>query len=180
MIVCSVILAVAIAMPLPPTECDDTEVVTNVPLPTVDADMRLFSFRLELDAMPSNNVSLVFGYDANADGVLSRAEESLLVGWDCGTWQVIDCATGEEALEPGAPGMTALDWRLGIVPGRSPCLLEASVGGVPVFASLRDNPQRFLFDPGWSTLKVVCRGLDAPNAVIDCSAENTPLVIRLR
>ena len=131
-------------MQLPPTECEDTEVVTNVPLPTVDADMRLFSFRLELDATPSNNVSLVFGYDANADGILSRAEESLLVGWDCGTWQAVDCATGEEALEPGA------------------------------------LPPRFLFDPRWITLKVVCRGLDAPNAVINCSTENTPLVIRLR
>ena len=69
---------------LPPAEYDDTEEVTNVALPAVRADSRIFAFHLELDATPSNNVSLVFGRDANEDGVISRAEESLLVGWDCG------------------------------------------------------------------------------------------------
>ena len=166
--------------PLPSAEYDDTEVVTNAALPAVGADARLFSFRLELDATPSNCVSLVFGRDADSDGVLSRAEESLLVGWNCGTWQVVDCATGETVVEPGASGWTALEWRLFAVPGLVPRSLEASVGGIPVFAALAANPPRFLFDPGWDTVKVVCRGLDAPNAQIDCSTENTPLTIRIR
>jgi len=175
------VLAAALALPtLPPAEHDDTEVVTNVALPAVSADSRVFSFRLELDATPSNNVSLVFGRDADGDGVLSRAEEAVLVGWDCGEWKVVDCAAGEERVEHGAPGRTSLDWRLVAVPGLSPRSLEASAGGVPVFAELCANPPRFLFDAGWNTVKVVCRGLDAPSPQIDCSADNLPLVIRIR
>ena len=71
-------LAAAFAFPvLPLSEYDDTEVVTNVALPAVRVDSRIFAFHLELDATPSNNVSLVFGRDANEDGVLTRSEESL-------------------------------------------------------------------------------------------------------
>ena len=177
----SLLLAAALSLPtLPPAEYADTEVVTNVALPAVRADSRVFSFRLELDATPSNNVSLVFGRDADEDGVLSRSEEALAVGWDCGEWKVVDCATGEETTEQGAPGPTALDWRLVAVPGLSPRSLEASVGGASVFSALRANPPSFLFDAGWNTLKVACRGLDAPSPQIDCSAENTPMTIRVR
>ena len=175
------LLAATLSMPpLPPAESDDTEVVTNIALPAVSADSRIFAFRLELDATPSNCVSLVLGRDTDDDGVLSRAEEALLVGWDCGAWRVVDCATGEESVEQGASGRTALDWRLVAVPGFALRSLEASVGGVPVFATLAANPPNFLCNPEWDIVKVVCRGLDAPNPQIDCSAENTPLVIRLR
>ena len=102
------VIAAALSLPtLPPAEYADTEVVTNVALPAVRADSRVFSFRLELDATPSNNVSLVVGRDADEDGVLSRAEEALAVGWDCGEWKVLDCASGEETTEQGASGRTA-------------------------------------------------------------------------
>ena len=176
-----ILLAAALSFPaLPPAEYDDTEAVTNVAIPSLRADSRIFAFRLELDATPSNNVSLVFGRDANEDGVLSRAEESLLVGWDCGAWKVVDCATGEEIAEQGAAGHVALDWRLFAASGMMPRSLEVSAGGVPAFAALAANPPRFLFDAGWDTAKVVCRGLDAPNPQIDCAADNIPLVIRIR
>ena len=176
-----ILLAAALSFPaLPPAEYDDTEVVTNVALPSLRADSRIFAFRLELDATPSNNVSLVFGRDANEDGVLSRAEESLHVGWDCGEWKVVNCATGEEIAEQGAAGHVALDWRLFAASGMTPRSLEVSAGGVPAFAALAANPPRFLFDAGWDTAKVVRRGLDAPNPQIDCTADNIPLVIRIR
>lgn len=179
--VISFLLAVSLSLPSPPAaEYDDTEAVTNVALPAVRADSRIFAFRLELDATPSNCVSLVFGRDADGDGVLSRPEESLLVGWDCGEWKAVDCATGRETAAHGAPGRTALDWRLVAVPGLAPRSLEASVGGVPVFPSLCADPPRFLFDSAWNVAKVVCRGMDAPSPQIDCSLRNTPFVIRVR
>ena len=177
----TLLLAAALSVPaLPPAEYDDTEAVTNVALPSLRADSRVFSFRLELDATPSNNVSLVFGRDANEDGVLSRAEEAMLVGWDCGEWKVVNCATGEEIVEQGAAGHVTLDWRLFAASGITPRSLEVSSGGVPAFAALAANPPRFLFDAGWDTAKVVCRGLDAPNPQIDCAADNFPLLIRIR
>ena len=175
------LLAATLSLPaLPPSEYDDTEVVTNVALPAVRADSRIFAFHLELDATPSNNVSLVFGRDLDEDGVLSRAEESLFVGWDCGSWKVVDCATGEEIAVQGVAGHVTLDWRLFVASGITPRSLEASAGGVPAFAALAANPPCFLFDAGWDTAKVSCRGLDAPNPQIDCAADNIPLVIRIR
>ena len=177
----SLFLAATLTIPvLPLAEHDDTEVVTTVALPAVCAESRVFSFRLELDATPSNNVSLVFGRDADMDGVLSRAEEALSIGWDCGAWKVVDCASGEETAEQGVAGRTALDWRLLAVPGAAPRSLAVSVGVEPAFAALAANPPRFLFDAGWNTVKVVCRGLDAPNPQIDCSVESTPMTIRIR
>ena len=178
----SLLLAAVLALPaMPPAEYDDTEVVTNVALPAVRADSRVFAFRLELDATPSNNVLLVFGRDADTDGVLARSEEALSISWDCGAWKVVDCASGEETTEQGVSGRTALDWRLVVAPGAtSPRSLAVSVGGEPAFAALAANPPRFLFDAGWDTVKIVCRGLDASNPHIDCSVESMPMTIRIR
>ena len=179
--IASFLLAATLALPtLPPAEYDDTEVVTNVALPAVRADSRVFSFSLELAATPSNNVSLVFGRDADMDGVLSRAEESLMIGWDCGVWKVMDCATGEETVEQRASGSTVMEWRLVAVPGAAPRPLAVSVGGAPAFAALAANQPRFLFDAGWNTVKIVCRGLDAPSPQIECSVQNMPMTIRIR
>ena len=177
----SLLLAATIAIPaLPPSEYDDSEVVTNVALPAIDAESRLFSFRLALDATPSNNVSLVFGRDADMDGVLSRAEESLMICWDCGEWKVFDCATGYEAVEQGSPGLRMMEWRLLVTQEFAPRSLEVSAGGIPLFAALCADRPRFLFDAEWDMVKVVCRGLDAPNPHIVCSAGQMPMTIRIR
>ena len=101
----SLCLASSFAVPtMPEVEWDDTEVVTNAVLPTARADSRVFAFSLELDATASNNVEVAFGRDVNHDGMLSRAEADLLVGWDCGEWKVVDCGTGDEVVEQGTEG----------------------------------------------------------------------------
>ena len=177
----SLLFAATLVLPaLPSPDCDDTEVVTNVSLLAVCPESRRFSFRLALDAMPSNNVSLAFGKDANMDGTLSRAEESLIIGWDCGVWKVVDCVTGDEIAEQGSPGPKVLEWLLLAVPGDSPRSLEVSVAGVPAFAALCANRPRFLFNAEWDLVKIVCRGLDAPNPQIEYSMKNTPMKIRIR
>ena len=51
----------------------------NAALPAVGADARLFSLRLELDATPSNCVSLVFGLDAPNAQINCLAENTPLV-----------------------------------------------------------------------------------------------------
>ncbi len=113
MLLSSICLAASFAVPgMPEAEWDDTEVVTNAALPVVRADSRVFAFSLELDATESNNVEVAFGRDADNDGGLSRAETDLLVGWDCGEWKIVDCATGDETIEQGTEGRVTLDWRL--------------------------------------------------------------------
>jgi hypothetical protein len=56
----------------------------------------MFAVRIELDATPSNGVEVVFGRDADGDGLLSRTEEAMSVGYDCGEWTVVDLVTGDK------------------------------------------------------------------------------------
>ena len=169
-----------VAPAMPPPGCDDTEVVTNVALPAVRADSRLFALRLELDATPSNNVEVAFGRNADGDGALSRFEATMRVGWDCGVWELVNCATGDVFSEPGSPGPVSLSWMLNFSPAGVPKSLATSVSGTGVFAAFAEHPPQFLFSKDWNMVRVTCRGLDAPNPRIDCSARNIPLVIRIR
>ena len=178
---CTLLLAATISLSaLPPAEYDDTEVVTNAALPAARADTQVFSFRIELDATPSNCVEVAFGCDDDGDGVLSRHEEALIVGWDCGGWKVVDCATGVELCEAGATGHAFLSFRVRLGDGGAPSSFEATAGGSAVFAALGANPPRFLYSPEWNAVRVSCRGFGTPDPHVDCSVGNIPLVIRIR
>ena len=177
----SLCLAASFAVPeMPDAEWDDTEVVTNAALPAVRADSRVFAFSLELDATASNNVEVAFGRDADHDGVLSRVEADLLVGWDCGEWEVVDCATGDVVHERGAEGRASLGWRLEFSAADVPRSLSATANGRTAFAALAAHPPRFLYSREWDTVRVVCRGMDSPNPAISGSIDNIPLAIRIR
>ena len=73
---------------LPAPAFADTEVVTNMPMPSVDMATRRVSFSLAFAATPSNCVEAVFGTDLDGDGELSPGERRLTVGWRCGRWFV--------------------------------------------------------------------------------------------
>lgn len=169
-----------VAPPMPDETYDDTEVVTNFPFAATCRDARVFSFSLELDATPSNNVEIAFGRDADADGELSRQEETLLVGWDCGEWKVVDCATGNEVCEEGTCGRTRLDWLVRFDADGVPGSLEATVGGNAAFADLAANPPRFVFSPDWNMVRVVGRGLDSLNPSVSGSIRQVPFAVRIR
>ena len=177
----SLCLASSFAVPtMPEAEWDDTEVVTNAALPTARADSRVFAFSLELDATASNNVEVAFGRDVNHDGMLSRAEADLLVGWDCGEWKVVDCGTGDEVVEQGTEGRVTLEWRHEFNAAYVPRSLSVTINDSAAFAALAANPPRFLYSPEWDAVRVVCRGMDSPSPSISGSIENIPLAIRIR
>ena len=177
----SICLASSFSVPgMPEAEWDDTEVVTNAVLPTARADSRVFAFSLELDATASNNVEVAFGRDADHDGGLSRGEADMLVGWDCGEWKVVDCATGDEVIEQGTEGRVTLDWRLEFNAADVSRSLSVTASGNPAFAVLAAHPPRFLYSPEWDMMRVVCRGIDSPSPSISGAIENTPLAIRIR
>jgi len=74
------ILATALVVPsMPPPEYADCEVVTNCVFEASRNDAKEFTVRIELDATPSNGVEVVFGRDADGDGVLSRTEEAMSI-----------------------------------------------------------------------------------------------------
>ena len=175
------LLAVVFSFPaLPPVEYDDTEVVTNTTVLAIRSDARVFDFALELDATPSNNVEIAFGRDADGNGELSRTEEGLFVGWDCGSWKVIDCATGEEFCEEGTCGRARLDWLVRFDANGVRGLLKATVGGNAAFANLAENPPQFVFSPDWNMARVVGRGLDVLNPSVSGSIRHVPFVLSIR
>ena len=174
-------LAAALAVPsMPPPEYDDCEVVTNCVFDASRRDAKVFSVQIELDATPSNGVSVVFGHDANGDGILSRLEETMAIGYDCGEWKVVNLVTGDKFSCIGASGHVALDWKLRINGNRTPRSLAATVNGQPAFASLCQSPPPFLFDPSWNAAKVARRGQSDPNPGVVCSVNNEPFLIRIR
>ena len=62
------------------------EVETNVVFSTGAATDNKWTLTIERDAATSNSVEVVFGCDANEDGVLGIEEGELSIGWDCGEW----------------------------------------------------------------------------------------------
>ena len=177
----SMALAAALAVPLlPAPEYDDCEVVTNCVFDASRRDARMFSIRMEIDAVPSNGVEVVFGHDADNDGILSRTEEALVVGYDCGEWKVVDCATGDETTCTGPSGRVVFDWKLRLGSDRAPRSLAATVNGQPAFAQFGTSAAAFLFDPVWNAAKVVRRGPDDPHLNILCSVDNDPLFLYFR
>ena len=175
------VLAAALAVPsLPAPEYDDCEVVTNCVFDASRRDARIFTLRMEIDAVPSNGVEVVFGRDADNDGILSRTEEALVVGYDCGEWKVVDCATGDETTCTGPSGRVVFDWKLRLGSDRVPRSLAATVNGQQVLAQFGTSPASFLFDPAWNAAKVVRRGPVDPHPNILCSVDNDPLFLYFR
>ena len=66
-------LAAALFVPsMQPPEYDDYEVVTNCVFDASRGDAKMFAVKIGIDATPSNGVEVVFGRDADGDGILSR------------------------------------------------------------------------------------------------------------
>ena len=171
-------LATTLAVPLmPPPEYDDCEVITNCVFDASRRDARIVSIRMEIDAAPSNGVEVVFGRDTDNDGILSRTEDALVVGYDCGEWKVVDCATGDETTCTGPSGRVVFDWKLRLGSDGTPRSLAATVNGQPAFAQFGPSPSSFLFNPAWNAVKVVRRGPDDPHPNILCSVDNDPFIL---
>ena len=175
------LMAAALVMPsMPAPEYDDCEVVTNCVFDASRRDGRIFSIHMEVDATPSNGVEVVFGRDVDGDGVLSRAEETLSVGYDCGMLKIVECATGNETTCACAPGHTVLDLKLRPGSDGTARSLVATVNGQMAFAPLGQSPPTFLFNREWNAAKVVRRGCDDPHLSVICAVDNDPLVLYFR
>ena len=173
-------LATALFVPaMPPPEYDDCEVVTNCVFDASRDDAKMFAVKIELDAVPSNGVEVVFGYDADGDGILSRTEETMAIGYDCGEWKVVNLVTGEKFSCAGTSGHSALDWKLRLNRNRTPRSLTVTVNGQLTFTQL-STPPPFLFDPTWNAAKIIRRGQSVPNLLVECTVDNNPLFIRVR
>ena len=174
-------LATALFVPaMPPPEYADCEVITNCVFDASRRDARIVSIRMEIDAAPSNGVEVVFGRDTDNDGILSRTEETMSVGYDCGEWKVVNLTTGDTFSNAGVSGHVALNWKLRLNGNRTLRSITATTNGQPVFTQLCQSPPQFLFDPTWNAAKIIRRGQSDPNLHVECSVGNEPLVMYIR
>ena len=154
----------ALALPpvhpaLPPVAHVDTETVTNVPFAAWQEHVGKFKFSLTCRTMPTNNVQIAFGTDANSDGVLSLEESDLVAGWDCGSWFVQKGFDGERVESAtGSGDLRTLAFTVRLNPRSSaPVSVTSEVDGAAAFTGL--SPAMF-YRRSWNMMRLTGRGLD--------------------
>ena len=123
------------------------EVETNVVFSTGAATDNKWTLTIERDTATSNSVEVVFGHDANEDGVLGVEEGDLCVGWDCGEWFWRDRRANAACRVEGSA--QRLDMTLYLNRDRSAKSLESSVFPPVVSPTC--------FNPDWNLARVVSR-----------------------
>ena len=126
------------------------EVETNVVFSTGTATDNKWTLTIERDAATSNSVEVVFGCDANEDGVLGIEEGELSIGWDCGEWFWRDRRSNAACRVEGTA--QRLDMTLYLNRDRSAKSLESSVFPPVVSPTC--------FNPDWNLARVVSRGAE--------------------
>ena len=144
------------------------EVETNVVFSTGAATDNKWTLSIELDAAVSNSVEVVFGRDANEDGVLGVEEGELCVGWDCGEWFWRDRRSNTACRVVGTT--QRLDMVLYLRRDREAKSLASSV-----FPSVVSPT---CFNPDWNLARVVSRGAEPVR--VDSKVSIDALKLRIR
>ena len=144
------------------------EVETNVVCSTGAATDNKWTLTIERDAATSNSVEVVFGCDANEDGVLGIEEGDLCVGWDCGEWFWRDRRANAACRVEGSA--QRLDMTLYLNRDRSAKSLESSVFPPVVSPTC--------FNPDWNLARVVSRGAETVHVESKVSIDALKLRIR--
>ena len=144
------------------------EVETNVVFSTGAATDNKWMLTIERDAAVSNSVDVVFGRDANEDGVLGVEEGELCVGWDCGEWFWRDRRANTTCRVVGTT--QRLDMVLYLARDRVAKSLASSV--FPAIVSPT------CFNPDWNLARVVSRGAEIVRVESKVSIDALKLRIR--
>ena len=164
----STFAAARVVVPLLPEAARPlAEVETNVVFSTGAATDNKWTLTIERDAATSNSVEVVFGCDANEDGVLGIEEGDLCVGWDCGEWFWRDRRAN------------------------AACRVEGSAQRLDMTLYLRDREAKSLassvfppvvsptcFNPDWNLARVVSRG--AETIRVESKISINALTLRIR
>ena len=126
------------------------EVETNVVFSTGAATDNKWTLTIERDAALSNSVEVVFGRDADEDGVFGVEEGELCVGWDCGEWFWRDRRSNTACRVEGTT--QRLDMTLYLNRDREAKSLASSVFPAVVSPTC--------FNPDWNLARVISRGVE--------------------
>ena len=144
------------------------EVETNVVFSTGAAADNKWTLTIERDAAASNSVEVVFGRDANEDGVLGVEEGELCVGWDCGEWFWRDRRANTACRVEGTA--QRLDVTIYLSRDRVAKSLASSVFPAVVSPTC--------FNPDWNLARVVSRGAEIVRVESKVSIDALKLRIR--
>ena len=144
------------------------EVESNVVFSTGAATDNKWTLTIERDVAASNSVEVVFGRDADEDGVLGVEEGELCVGWDCGEWFWRDRRSSTACRVEGTT--QRLDMTLYLNRGREAKSLASSV-----FPSVVSPT---CFNPDWNLARVVFRGAETVHVESKVSIDALKLRIR--
>ena len=147
--------AVLNVVSLPPNGHLDCEVSTNIVLAT-SPEMSEIEFTLSLLSTPSNSVEVVFGTDADLNGDISRKETELIVGCECGVWQIVDQKNGNKYIYAESLGENEFKWNAWMPKNYDSKRMNVSLNGQPVFAQLPHD--MFVFKRSWTHFKIISRG----------------------
>ena len=150
-------------MPLRPL----AEVETNVVFSTGAATDNKWTLTIERDVAASNSVEVVFGRDADEDGVLGVEEGELCVGWDCGEWFWRDRRANAACRVEGTAQCLDMTLRLRDRAAKS---LASSVFPPVVSPTC--------FNPDWNLARVVSRGVETVRVESKVSIDALKLRIR--
>ena len=140
---------------LPQVEHLDCEVSTNVVLAT-SLSMSEMEFTLSLFSTSSNVVEVAFGTDADLDGDISRKETELVVGCECGVWQIVDPKDGNKYIYAESLGENEFKWNAWMPKNYDSKRINVSLNGQPIFAQLPHD--MFVFKRSWTHFKIISRG----------------------
>ena len=140
---------------LPLIEHVDCEVSTNVVLAT-SLSMSEMGFTLSLFSTLSNVVEVAFGTDADLDGDISRKETELVVGCECGVWQIVDPKDGNKYIYAESLGENEFKWNAWMPKNYDSKRINVSLNGQPIFAQLPHD--MFVFKRSWTHFKIISRG----------------------
>ena len=144
------------------------EVETNVLFDAGVATDNKWTLTIERDAAASNSVEVVFGCDANEDGILGIEEGELSVGWDCGEWFWRDRRANAACCVEGTA--QRLDMTLYLNRDRAAKSLASSVFPPVVSPTC--------FNPDWNLARVVSRG--AETVRVESKISINALTLRIR
>ena len=144
------------------------EVETNVVFSTGAATDNKWTLTIERGAATSNSVEVVFGCDANEDGVLGIEEGELSIGWDCGEWFWRDRHANAACRVEGTA--QRLDMTLYLNRDRAAKSLASSVFPQVVSPTC--------FNPDWNLARVVSRGAETIRVESKVSVDALKLRIR--
>ena len=160
--------AMVVVSSLPEAVRPLAEVETNVVFSTGAAADNKWTLTIERDAAVSNSVEVVFGRDANEDGVLGVEEGELCVGWDCGEWYWRDRRANTACRVEGTA--QRLDVTIYLSRDRVAKSLASSV-----FPSVVSPT---CFNPDWNLARVVSRGAEPVRVESKVSIDALKLRIR--